>query len=128
MKKDIENIDDIKLMVNSFYGKIRDNGLLGPIFEDKIQNRWPAHLEKMYRFWQTILLNEHSYNGAPFNPHASMPIDKTHFEVWIEIFKNTVDELFEGPVSDEAKNKGTLMATIFNSKIEYLKNNANKGL
>ena len=70
MKKDISDIEDIKLMVNAFYDQIRENEVLGPIFNGIIQDRWPQHLEKMYTFWQTILLEEHTYFGSPFPPHA----------------------------------------------------------
>jgi hemoglobin len=122
-KRDINNIDDIKLMVNTFYDRIKLDQLLGPIFNERIQDRWPQHLEKMYRFWQTILLNEHTYNGSPFPPHANMPVDTTHFNLWVQIFHNTVNDLFAGPIADEAKYRGELMASIFNSKIDYL--NAN---
>ena len=74
MKHDIQTIEDVQLMVNTFYERIQKNEVLGPIFEEKVSGRWPEHLEKMYRFWQTILLGEHTYNGAPFPPHARMPI------------------------------------------------------
>ena len=66
MKKDISNIQDIKLLVDVFYGKVREDGKLKDIFNNKIQDRWPEHLEKMYRFWQTVLLEEHTYYGSPF--------------------------------------------------------------
>lgn len=121
MKKDIENIEDIKLMVNTFYERIKLNEVLGPIFAERINDRWPEHLEKMYRFWQTILLEEHTYNGAPFPPHAKMPIDESHFIIWVGIFTKTVDDLFEGEVANEAKKRGTLMAALFNSKLEFFK-------
>ena len=58
MKKDIETLEDIQLMVNRFYEVVRKDELIGPIFDNIIQDRWPMHLEKMYRFWQTILLDE----------------------------------------------------------------------
>jgi hemoglobin len=38
---------------------------------------------KMYRFWQTILLK--SYSGSPFPPHKHLPVDKSHFDRWMEI-------------------------------------------
>ena len=120
MKKDISTLEAIKQMVDTFYSRIRENDLLGPIFEEKIADRWPEHLEKMYRFWQTILLEEHTYSGSPFHPHASMPLDKTHFKTWLKIFVKNIDEQFEGPIAEEAKKRGTLMAAIFNSKIDYL--------
>jgi len=120
MKKDIEKLEDIKLMVDTFYEKIRDNELLSPIFKERIENKWPEHLEKMYRFWQTILLEEHTYNGAPFPPHADMPINELHFTTWVQLFTATVDSLFKGPVAEEAKKRGALMAAIFHSKISYM--------
>ncbi len=124
MKRDIENIDDIKLMVDTFYERVRNNELLSPIFSERIENRWPEHLEKMYRFWQTILLNVHSYSGTPFAPHADMPVDEIHFVTWVKIFTGTVDELFTGEVANEAKKRGALMAAIFHSKISFINQNS----
>lgn len=83
MKKDIENLEDIKQLVNMFYDRVRINELIGPIFNDKIQDRWQMHLQQMYNFWQTVLLEEHTYNGRPFPPHAHLPISKEHFETWL---------------------------------------------
>jgi hemoglobin len=121
MKHDIQTIEDVQLMVNTFYERIQKNEILGPIFEEKVHGRWPEHLEKMYRFWQTILLGEHTYNGAPFPPHARMPIDESHFVIWVKTFTTTVDDLFSGEVAEEAKKRGTLMAALFNSKLEFFK-------
>jgi hemoglobin len=123
MKKDIETLDDIKLMVNTFYQRIQINDVLGPIFEQRIGGRWEQHLEKMYRFWQTVLFNEHTYSGSPFPPHATMQIDERHFVIWVQNWTGTVDEFFTGPIADEAKRRGTLMAGIFNSKLEFFKRN-----
>ncbi len=50
MTKEILNIEDVTLLVDSFYQKVRKDQLLGGIFNGVIQNRWPEHLEKMYRF------------------------------------------------------------------------------
>ncbi len=121
VKHDIQNIEDVTLMVNTFYQRIQLNNILGPIFQERISDKWPEHLEKMIRFWQTILLEEHTYNGAPFPPHARMPIDESHFIIWVKIFTTTVDDLYAGPVADEAKKRGSLMAAIFNSKLEFFK-------
>ncbi len=79
-REDIKNLADIQILVDTFYETIRKDQLLGPIFDGIIQDRWPEHLEKMYRFWQTVLLEEHTYYGSPFPPHAKMPIQKKHFD------------------------------------------------
>ena len=117
--QDIQNIDDIQLMVNTFYDTIRQDELLGPIFDGIIQDRWPVHLEKMYRFWQTILLEDHTYFGQPFPPHARMPIQQEHFDRWVALFTATVDRLFDGQKADEAKWRARRMADMFASKVAW---------
>lgn len=119
---DITTLQDIKLLVDTFYTKVQNDQLIGPIFNQKISNRWPEHLEKMYRFWQTILLEVHTYSGSPFPPHKQLPIAKEHFERWMEIFTETTDSLFTGPLADEAKLRAKNMAEMFNYKIEYFRN------
>jgi len=121
--KDIETLQDIKLLVDEFYAKVREDELIGKIFNDIIQNRWPEHLEKMYSFWQTVLLGEHTYTGKPFVPHLKMPVEKEHFDRWLELFFETVDRLYEGKKADLAKWQGNRMAEMFQLKIEYFRKN-----
>ena len=119
---DITTISDIRLLVDSFYTKVKNDPTIGPVFNDRIID-WGTHLQKMYRFWQTILLGEHTYNDSPFPVHAQMPIDAEHFNRWIFLWHETVDEYFEGVVADEAKWRGDKMATVFLSKITYYRTN-----
>ena len=111
--KDIQDLDDIKLLVNTFYGRIRENDMLKDIFNNVIQDRWPQHLEKMYRFWQTVLLEERTYSGTPFVPHAKLPVEKEHFDQWVRLFNGTVDDLFAGEKAERAKWQGERMAEMF---------------
>ena len=119
---DITTFDDIKLLVDTFYSKVQKDEFIGPLFNVKIGNRWPEHLEKMYRFWQTILLDEHSYSGSPFPPHKQLPVAKEHFDRWIEIFTATTNSLFVGSLADEANLRAKNMAQMFNYKIDYFRN------
>ena len=127
-RKEIISPDDIKTLVDTFYGKVRKDELIGPIFDKRIQDRWPQHLEKMYTFWQTVLLEERTYFGAPFPPHANLPIARNHFERWMELFIQTVDDLFTGAIAEDAKWRAGKMAELFESKIEYFKGNPFKSL
>lgn len=120
---DILNIDDVKLLVDNFYGKVRDNELLGPIFNEVIKDNWPAHLEKMYRFWQTVLLETPTYSGSPFLKHANLPIQKEHFDDWMALFTETIDQHFIGAKADEAKWRAAKMSEMFQYKLAYYKNN-----
>lgn len=121
-KKDITTLKNIQQMVDSFYGKVREDDMLADIFNNIIQDRWPQHLEKMYRFWQTVLLEEHSYYGSPFLPHVKLPVEANHFERWLKLFNETVDTLFEGEKAIRAKWQGERMAELFLSKITYYRN------
>ena len=123
MKHDLTDINDIRLLVDTFYGEVRKDKLIGPIFIGAIGNHWPAHLDKMYRFWQTVLLEAQTYFGSPFPPHARMPLEQRHFDTWLGIWQKTVDELFTGEKADEAKWRADKMATMFLSKLEYYRNN-----
>lgn len=125
MAGDIEILEDIKLLVNSFYTKVRADELLGPVFKGVIQDRWPEHLQKMYTFWQTVLLKEHTYYGSPFPPHAKLPIQKAHFDRWMALFSETVDEYFDGEKAAEAKWRALKMAEMFQMKIGYYRDRGN---
>jgi hemoglobin len=127
-KKDIDNLEDIRLLVDQFYSKVRNDGLIGPIFTKVIGNRWPKHLDTMYKFWETLLLDEHTYHGAPFPPHAPLPIDETHFKQWILLFKETVDFYFSGKKAEEAKWRADKMAALFTHKLEYFRKSGHKPL
>ena len=120
MKQDINTIEDVELMVNEFYSQVRADEMLGSIFQEKIQDHWPEHLDKMYRFWQTVLLGEHKYHGSPFVPHAQLPVELEHFERWLTLFNNTIDFHFKGERAEKAKWQGVRMAEMFHAKIQRL--------
>lgn len=121
MKQDISNITDIKHLVDTFYSYVRKDDIIGPIFNEIIADNWPTHLEKMYRFWQTVLLHVQAYSGSPFMPHAQLPIDVQHFERWLQLFEKTIRENFEGKVADDALFKANNMAAMFQFKIAHYK-------
>lgn len=121
-KQDILQLDDVKQLVDTFYTRVRADELLGPVFEERIQDNWARHLDIMYRFWQTVLLGELTYQGSPGQKHITLPVDAAHFERWLKIFFRTIDELFSGEKAAEAKWRAERMAEMFASKIAYFKN------
>ena len=123
--REILTLEDIKNLVNTFYDKVRKDELIGPIFNERIQDRWPHHLEKMYTFWQTVLLGEHTYYGSPFPPHAQLPVEAHHFERWLELFYATIDDLFTGEKATEAKWRAGKMAEMFQYKVAAYQANNN---
>lgn len=121
MRIKIESRKEIEQLVDRFYRKVRKDELLGDIFEQIIQDKWPEHLDKMYRFWETVLLEDHTYFGSPFTPHAHMPVEERHFKRWVSLFNETVDDLFEGEKAEKAKWQGGRMAEMFHLKINYFR-------
>ncbi|MEO3406337.1 group III truncated hemoglobin [Mucilaginibacter sp. CAU 1740] len=118
---DIQNLTSIKLLVDDFYSKVRNDGLLGPVFADVIKDDWQPHLDKMYAFWNTVLFGVAGFKGNPFAKHAPLIINADHFNRWLELFTQTVDTHFAGPMADDAKNRAGLMAVMFQSKLANMK-------
>ncbi|MCY4780620.1 hypothetical protein ORI89_13250 [Sphingobacterium sp. UT-1RO-CII-1] len=125
VRKEIKTLEEISFLVDTFYQRVQSDELIGPIFNELLDGRWEEHLKKMYTFWQTLLLEEHTYFGSPFPPHATMPISAAHFQAWLSIWKSTVYEFFKGDKADEAVYRGEKMAQVFLSKIKYFKNQNN---
>jgi len=123
MKKDINNIKDIEHLVNTFYNKVQQDEVLAPIFESRILGYWDSHLDKMYRFWNAALFNVREYTGNPFMKHIGLPLSEEHFERWIKLFYETVDEYFEGRIADEAKRRAMIMANTFYDRMNIQNTN-----
>jgi hemoglobin len=116
--KDIENIADIKIFVDEFYEKVRHDALLAPVFASKISDaEWPAHLNRLYAFWNAILFAERGFEGNPMQKHFALPISENHFSQWLHLFSQTIDSHFSGPKAAEAKQRATSIAQIMQFKL-----------
>jgi hemoglobin len=87
-------IDDamIQRLVHAFYGKIRKDAVLGPIFESRVGS-WDLHLERMCAFWSSVALMSGRYHGQPMEKHLPLPVDSRHFEHWLGLFRETAVEV-----------------------------------
>ncbi|MEO8420447.1 MAG: group III truncated hemoglobin [Hyphomicrobium sp.] len=83
----------IRGLVDAFYAKVRDDAVLGPIFEAKIHD-WEEHLAKLTDFWSSIVLMSGRYKGRPMPVHAAIPeISDEHFLRWLKLFGDTTEEV-----------------------------------
>lgn len=121
---DIKDLSSIKILVDAFYGKVRTDDLLGPVFFAVIKEDWQPHLDKMYAFWNAALFGVPGFKGNPFARHAPLPITGGHFARWIKLFEETIDEHFEGPKASETKTKAGLMSIMFQSKLSAMKDSS----
>ncbi|HLW39471.1 MAG TPA: group III truncated hemoglobin [Brumimicrobium sp.] len=116
--KTIEKREDVKKLVYTFYDKILKDKMLSPIFNMHLQgDDWPPHLEKMTDFWETNLFGIPKFRGNPVSAHARVDrsidygITEDHFAHWVEMWHETVDELFEGELAERAKLASNRMAS-----------------
>ncbi len=112
------NRNDINTLVNAFYSKIRNDELLGPIFNSHIsEGKWGEHIIKLTDFWETNLFGVAKYKGSPTQKHINVDknlnysITQEHFGKWLQLWFETIDELFEGEFADKAKNLARKMST-----------------
>lgn len=119
-KKDIQNREDVFLLVSEFYIKVRKDVVLGPFFNDVIKD-WDAHLDRLTTFWETSLFMtkklEKKYYGNPLEAHVKVDkennnsISELHFGLWLNLWYQTLDELFEGEIVENAKRRARKMGT-----------------
>ena len=84
--------DYIDHLVQTFYDKIREDELLGPIFAERISD-WPAHLLRMKAFWRSVLHNSGEFSGNPMLKHLAIPgLELRHFAHWLDLFYATLRE------------------------------------
>ncbi len=123
-KQDIRERADIELLVNSFYEKVRQSQVIGFIFDEVAQIDWDKHLPRMYSFWASLLLDEHSYQGNPMIKHLELSkqtaMTDEQFSEWLLLFRQTLDELFEGPIAEDAKIRAANIARLMLFKIQSL--------
>jgi hemoglobin len=121
-KKDIQTRDDVYLLVSSFYKKVRKDVVLGPFFNDVIKD-WDAHLNRLTSFWESSLFLKTKYLGNPLEAHIQVDkennntITEFHFGLWINLWFQTIDELFEGDYANNAKERARKMGTFLYLKI-----------
>lgn len=124
MKTDIQSADDIKILVNAFYDKVKQDETIRHFFTEVVKVDWEKHLPVMYRFWENIVFHTGSYTGNPMEVHQHLhskcPMNKLHFNRWIDLFNETVDELFEGEKAFQIKQRALSIATVMQIKIADL--------
>ncbi|MBD0400486.1 group III truncated hemoglobin [Flammeovirga sp. EKP202] len=122
---DLKNREDVILLVNTFYTKVRAHDELGPFFDEHIKIDWDTHLPTMYDFWETNLFFISKYKGNPVKTHQEVDqkstIEQKHFGFWLQLWFNTIDELFKGEKADLLKSRARNMShmlfmRIFNAR------------
>jgi hemoglobin len=83
----------IDRVVRAFYGRVRADPLLGPLFAQRIVE-WEPHLRRMQAFWSSVALLTGRYRGQPMEKHIPLPVEAAHFDRWLALFAATAEELY----------------------------------
>lgn len=88
-------------VVAAFYDRVRADSTLAPIFAERVHD-WPAHEEKITRFWANALLFERSYSGNPMRVHMDAGnVRPAHFHGWLALF----DEVLRAKVASPQREQ-----------------------
>lgn len=121
---DITTRADCERLVRAFYGRALTDDVIGFLFTDVAHLDLEAHIPEITSFWETILLGAQSYSGGAFRPHAALNaqvrLRSGHFERWLILWRETVDELFTGERAELAKSHALRVARAFYSRLQTL--------
>jgi hemoglobin len=120
-RPDIDSRADCERLVRAFYGRAFEDPLIGWLFVDVAKLDLEAHVPVIASFWETILLGARSYPGGAFRPHAALharaPLRAAHFDRWVALWRETVDELFAGERAELAKTHAARVARAFHGRL-----------
>ncbi|WP_211824968.1 group III truncated hemoglobin [Kistimonas asteriae] len=105
---DIADVKDIRRLVDTFYGRVRRDSVLAPLFNDVACVDWHTHLDVMTTFWSALLLRSGRYRRNALAPHlrlfGQVAYQPSHMQRWLTLFDQSVDELFQGSLAEKSKH------------------------
>lgn len=115
---DITSRADLAVVVDRFYAKALQDEQIGYLFEGlDLLN----HLPIIHDFWENILWRTGAYKGGMMYKHlllnARKPLKLEHFQRWLELFTQTIDEHYAGPNAQAMKQFAYSVANTIYSRI-----------
>lgn len=114
-RKDLEDI------IHRFYQSAMQDDLIGYIFTDVAHLDLGVHLPRIVDFWESVLFGVAKYQGNPVLKHVHLhqlsPLRKEHFDRWLSIWNETIQNKYTGEKATEAVNKAKMMADLMMYKI-----------
>lgn len=115
--KDLDSREAIDRLMLEFYERAMADPLIGHFFTEVVKLDLEHHLPVIGDFWESTLLGTGEYRKHGRNPlqvhreiHRKQNLRPEHFERWLEIFTETLDELFVGARADFAKQRARAIA------------------
>ena len=101
----------LKLLVDTFYARVREDDLIGPVFNGAIED-WPDHLDRLQAFWSSVMLTTGRYKGRPLPAHIKhgSAINPASFERWLGLWRETTNELMDSESAAAMQEKAERIA------------------
>jgi len=111
---------DLARLVQAFYARVRQDPMLGPVFEDAIDD-WPGHLEKLQAFWSSVMLASGRYKGQPMPAHIrhEARITPAAFMRWLHLWGETTDAILAPEAAAAMQEKAVRIAESLALGIHY---------
>lgn len=118
---DIKNRKDIESILWAFYREAIENPKIGVFFVEIAQINLKDHIPHIADFWEQQLFYSGSYKKNVLQIHQNLNLKKTmkkiHFDTWMDLFTNTIDQNFKGEKANLMKTRALSIATIVQLKI-----------
>ena len=120
--KELQSREDVELMIDTFYSKVVKDDTINFFFSDIAKINWEKHLPRMYAFWESILFGKMTYKGNPMTVHFAInhikPMEKQHFDRWLKLWRESIEENFVGENASLAITKSENIGRIMSYKME----------
>ncbi len=107
--------DAIQRLLALFYGRVRHDPQLGPVFARAVGTTdadWAPHLARIAGFWSSVMLRSGRYHGDPFSVHLRLPdLQPAMFDRWLALFCETCAELFDPDMADAFRERAERIAS-----------------
>ena len=126
--QNLEVTEDIAILVEDFYEKVFVDETIRNIFTDFMNVRSETHFPIMIKFWETVFFTKNACDDNIIMKHINnhklaFPLKALHFDKWIELFFETIDENFKGKITEVAKIRAKSMAMVLQMKIKFYQEN-----
>lgn len=103
----------IEKLVRHFYGRVQQDELLGPIFNDTAKVDWEHHIPLLCQFWNSVMLKTHEYHGNAYVKHVligeQVEVQETHFSRWLDLFQQEAIKHLPAAAAEEIVQRASLI-------------------
>lgn len=107
-------------LVSHFYARVRADDLIGPVFNRAVDD-WPLHLDKLTRFWSSVMLRSGTYSGNPAAEHIkhAAAITPEMFDRWLGLWRQSTSELLPEDQASELQRMASRIAESLQMAIKF---------